>query len=204
MLNPESAVTPIGVHQVGITNSKETQRKKRRRGSGSPRSVDSALDRRSAVVLEVQKHLLVGFNQVTRHLEKLSATSGKKHGFSAKATDGSSDAKLRHIAAVFLLRPLDDLIYSHLPTLCHTATAAHPELPATRLVPLDPGVEKQVAAALGHSTRVSVLAILSGCEEVPGAKPLIDYVQAHLEPIEVPCLKEALEGKWLGTNINTQ
>lgn len=146
----------------------------------------------------IHEDVLVGFNAVTRYLETLST-------FSRKGESGmTEEQKPRHVAAVFLLRDMDDLIYSHLPTLCHTASLAYPELPATRLVMLDPSVEKKVAAALVQSPNVSVLALLEAVEQDASSMGLIDYVRGEVEAIEVPWLKQAMEAQWLGTKVDVQ
>lgn len=149
-----------------------------------------------------QEDVVVGFNAVTRHLEALSALS---NSIASGQKTSKDDDKPRHVAAVFLLRPLDDLIYSHLPTLCHTASLAHPELPATRLVLLDPASEEKVAAALAQSPNVSMLAILEVEQsEESGRKVLADYVRREVQAVEVPWLKEAMEAQWLGTKVDVQ
>lgn len=99
---------------------------------------------------------------------------------------------------------MDDLTYSHLPTLSLTATAAHPTLPITRFVLLDATVEKRLAAAMGLPIGISVLAVLDDGKDVPGMEGLINYILEHVNPVEVPWLKEATEAKWLGTKVTTQ
>lgn len=147
----------------------------------------------------IQTDLLIGFNSVTRHLESLSPYSSP-----TKPQGDPKERRPRHISAVFLLRPLDDLIYSHLPLLCHTASLAYPDLSGTRLVLLDPTTEVKVAAALAQSPRISVLAVLEPEDEGNGTRELCEYVRKHTEPVDVPWLKEAMEGKWLGTKIDVQ
>ncbi|KAK5174762.1 RNase P and RNase MRP subunit [Saxophila tyrrhenica] len=144
---------------------------------------------------DIRKHLLLGFNEVTHHLEELSAHSKRQQ-----------DTTLRHVAAVFLFRPLDDLIYAHLPTLCYTASLAHPDQPATRLVVLDPSRESKVSTALGKPARVSVVGVLGGVEdrEMPARDELMAYVRKSVELVDVPWLREARAGKWLGTKIVSQ
>ena len=117
---------------------------------------------------------------------------------------GSPGTELRHAAAVFLLWQMDDLIYCHFPTLCNTATAAHPNLPPTRLVVLDISAEKQIINALGRPTGASTIAILDDGKDVPGMEALMSYVLDHTTPVEVPWVREVIEGKWLGTKISPQ
>jgi len=104
-----------------------------------------------------------------------------------------------HIAAVFLLRPMDDLIYTHFPTLCYTASLAHPDQLPTRLVLLDPSVEKTLTEVLAYS-RVSVLALLDD-----GASGrLVELVRELVDPPDVPWLKSIVDPRWLGTQIDVQ
>lgn len=195
--------------------SKGKKSKKRKRGSVATdadlkiiqnrESSENGKERPKATPLSapppIFKHLLLGFNNVTRHLEELSTLSAPQSG---ATTSISPDVTRRqHIAAVFLFHPLDDLIYSHLPTLCHTASLAHTGCPPTRLVLLDPAIEKRVAGAAGLP-RLSVLGVMDtqddGLAEVDS---LVQYVRQHVKSVEVPWLKEAIEGRWLGTKIDT-
>ncbi len=148
-----------------------------------------------SISLPIRKHVLLGFNEVTRHLEALSAHF--KQPAETKTPGG-------RVAAVFLLRALDDLIYSHLPTLCHTASKASPEKPATRLVVLDTRAESDIAEALGKPARVSVLAVLDASDdEAPGLAEVVAYVRENVEPVEVPWLRDTMAGKWLSTKIES-
>jgi len=153
-------------------------------------------------------HVLVGFNEVNRHLEALSTVSAAKNGINTtKVTpEDEENNKSPHIAAVFLLRPLDDLIYAHLPTLCYTASLAHLDLPKTRLVLLDPAVQPKVAQALGGSASVSMLAVTEFVEgkEASELQSLIQYVREHVDAPEAGWLKKAMNAKWLGTKIDVQ
>ncbi|KAK0345682.1 RNase P and RNase MRP subunit [Friedmanniomyces endolithicus] len=152
-------------------------------------------------------HILIGFNAVTQHLEALSATSAQHLSlFRLAEVKAEKQPPIRHIFAVFLLRPLDELIYAHLPTLCYTASLAHPKLPATRLVLLDDSAETQIAGALGLA-RVSVLAILepeAGSSEVavPGMDSLMAYVREHVVVMGAGWLADAVSAKWLGTKVD--
>lgn len=195
---------PIGDYRTNLPKSTKARNKKRKRKAKSAEEAKSNEDAMEGIEVprveppRIQGDVLVGFNAVTRHLETLSTFSSKN------ASNTKEGEKLRHVAAVFLLRELDDLIYSHLPTMCHTASLAHPELPATRLALLDHSVEKKVAAALEQSPNVSVLALLEAAEEDVGSKGLIDYVREEVAAVDVPWLKQATDAQWLGTNINVQ
>lgn len=194
----DSLLAPIGVYRATIPKSKGKKHRKRKRGDTDSTHESKDRDNDTPIkALNIQNQLLIGFNQVTRHLEKLSTDSRKKHGSSTP-----DETPTQHIAVVFLLRPLDDLMYSHIPTLCYTASAAHPELPPTRLVVLDSSVETRVLGNLSQSRSVSVLAVLDGGQDLDGLDKLVGYVREHVEPIDVPWLREAREGKWLGMKID--
>ncbi|KAK4503084.1 hypothetical protein PRZ48_006511 [Zasmidium cellare] len=197
-----TALRPIGEYRT--TQSKPSKKKsKKRKRRATPAASEAKADGDGMTGVEtpalqrprIREDVLIGFNAVTRHLETLSTLSAKA---AAQAAE-----KPRHVAAVFLLRPLDDLIYSHLPTLCYTASLAHSELPATRLVLLDPKVEKEVAAALAQSPNVSVLAVLEAAED-SSSEALIDYARKEVQAVDVPWLKQATEAQWLGTNVDIQ
>lgn len=99
---------------------------------------------------------------------------------------------------------MDDLIYSHLPILCHTASLAHRDLPPTRLVLLDQSVEKDIVAAIAQARGVSLLALLEEAGTTESGKAVLEYVREHVEPAEVPWLKQATEAQWRGTKVDVQ
>jgi len=147
----------------------------------------------------IASNILIGFNQVTSHLEALSAISAQHLGVFTTAEKPTEQTKPCHIAAVFLLRPMDDLIYTHIPALCYTASLAHADLPPIRLIVLDLSVERRMVDALG-CPRVSVIALLNGEEAIK----VTEYVRKHVEVLEVPWLKQAAEARWLGTKVDVQ
>ena len=209
MLTMDSALTPIGAYRATAAQHKRKQSKKRKHRSASASSTrqpNGAWQAEAHQAPLVRKAVLIGFNEVTSQLEKLTSISSRKHRSLGKDVDveADTDVVIPHITAVFLLRPLDDLIYSHLPMLCSIATLVHPKSPATRLVLLDPVSEKQVADALGQQTGVSLLALLDGDTDAAGLKTLVEYVHEQVKPLDVPWLKEISEGRCLSTVINQQ
>jgi len=207
MLTMDSALTPIGAYRATAAQHKRKQSKKRKHRSASDSSTrqpNGAWPAEAHQAPLVRKAVLIGFNEVTSHLEKLTSISSRKHRSLGKDVEADTDVVIPHITAVFLLRPLDDLIYSHLPMLCSIATLVHPKSPATRLVLLDPVSEKQVADALGQQNGVSLLALLDGDKDAAGLKTLVEYVHEQVKPLDVPWLKEISEGRWLSTVINQQ
>lgn len=99
---------------------------------------------------------------------------------------------------------MDDLIYSHLPILCHTASLAHRDLPRTSLILLDQSVGKDVVAAIAQARGVSLLALMEEAGTTESGKAVLEYVRKHVEPAEVPWLKQATEAQWLGTKVDVQ
>lgn len=199
---------PVGAHRQQAFASKGKKGTKRKRAVGlHDDQTNTALSPNSTPPTPpIQKRLLVGFNSVTRHLEALSSASRPESFLSDSFANPSKPPASEHIAVVFLLRPLDDLLYSHLPAMCSTASVAHPDLPA-RLCLLDPAAEERVAGALGGSSRVSLFALLVGDGEDwedNGVQDLLEYVRAHVEPVEVNWLKEAAGASWMGTKIDVR
>jgi len=198
-----SALTPVGAHQknASISSGKRCKKRKRNKSSSEEAEVQEQPSPRPPILSK----LLLGFNEVTRSLESLSNISGKRLGLFALKSDNGEGNQPPPIAAVFLLRPSDDLVFSHVPTLCYTASLAYPDRQPTRLLVLNPAVEGRIAGALGRSPRVSLLALResAGVEDGAGTKALLDYVREHVRPVEVPWLREAAEARWLGTKIDS-
>ena len=193
----------MGSHRVILSRSQPKQSKKRKRNGESQVST-LQLDHEIPQTPPARSHVLMGFNKVTRHLEKLSLLSAKKADLDARAPNEALEEGFRHVIAVFLFRTMDDLIFSHLPTMCFTASLARPSMQPTRLVLLDSSVGKRVLEAVRQPISLSVLAVLDGGEEnMPDLKALEDYVREHVEPVDVPWLRDVVKGTWLGTKISS-
>lgn len=52
--------------------------------------------------------------------------------------------------------------------------------------------------------RISILALLEDGEGAAEMEALVAYVREHVEPVDVPWLREAREGRWLGTKVETR
>jgi len=104
------------------------------------------------------------------------------------------------LAAIFLTQPPSSFQYAHLPILTAFTASSHHEISTPRLVPLDSSAEPKLCRALGIP-RVGVIGVL---QDAPGAGPLIDYVREHVVAVEVPWVKETMEGKFLGTKIDME
>jgi ribonuclease P/MRP protein subunit POP3 len=197
LLISASLLEPVGRHRAAHTVKSSGKKSKKRKRL-------SEQDATPAVVLkpvepEILKHLTVGLNTTSHHLETEAALS--KPGALA-AVDKDSEAEQttkKRLAVVFLPKPKDNLVYSHLPLLCYTSSTQKDKTQHTRLVLLDPSCERIIATAMGLP-RAGVIGVL---EDAPGASPLIEYVRENVDPVEVPWLEKALSGQWMGMNVET-
>lgn len=164
----------------------------------------------------------MGLNSITRSLESLSEKSrppqiqaiegtgdselpntvgeSKEPNFANKGSnDGAKHLLEGHFSAIFICRSTQStILYEHLPQLVFTASLAHPELPATRLVELPNSSEVRLCEALGIP-RVSFIGILEGA---PHSKPLVDLVRECVPEIEIPWMQQVKESKYLPVKIN--
>jgi len=111
--------------------------------------------------------IVVGLNSVTR---QLSATS--------------SEANVA-LAVIFLSRPKDAIIYSHLPPLCAMAPARHACQPSVRLVLLGEKADARLAEALALP-RVGVI----GIGDDPPWQGLVSFVTARMPAVSVPGISD--------------
>jgi ribonuclease P/MRP protein subunit POP3 len=149
---------------------------------------------------EISGSIVVGLNNITRSLESLSKSS--KPPNAPYPPDGERESLVddaRHFSAVFVLRSSQPpILHSHLPQLIATASLAHPNLPATRLVQLSNGCDARLCEALGLP-RVSFIGILEGA---PHSKSLVDLVQKCVPEIQIPWIQEVTASKYLPVKIN--
>jgi hypothetical protein len=104
-----------------------------------------------------------------------------------------------HFSVIFVPRSSQPpILHAHLPQLVVTASLAHPELPATRLVQLPKGCDARLSEALGLP-RVSFIGILDGA---PHSKSLVDLVRGCVPEIEIPWLAEAKKPVYLPVKVN--
>jgi len=142
----------------------------------------------------IAEHILVGINSTTRHLEALVPSHDSRPSQEPTSLELTS---AKPLVAIFLTHAPTFLPYSHLPTLIALASAAQPSRIATRLVPLTPFSETNLSEALGIA-RAGAVGVF---KDAPGSGPLMDYVREHVEPVDVPWVREVSAGEWLGTKI---
>ncbi|KAG9678743.1 hypothetical protein KCU99_g925, partial [Aureobasidium melanogenum] len=189
---------PIGRHRaVHTVKSSGKNSKKRKRTSEetlSPASEQRPLEP------EILKYLTVGLNTTSRHLESEAASSKPGALPTAIKEAKVEQAITKRLAVVFLPKPMDNLVYAHLPLLCYTASCAQKnKAQCTRLVLLDASCERTIATAMGLP-RAGVVGVF---DDAPGAAPLLEYVRDNVDPVEVPWLDKALSGQWMGINVET-
>jgi ribonuclease P/MRP protein subunit POP3 len=199
---------PIGNHRrTHITPSKGKRSKKRKREEAKQNgrgSMDVTPD-----PPEILRHITVGLNSTSRHLEEMTKYSSRAKT-KTQLKDKPAHPTPSPLAVVFLTAPPTSLPYSHLPTLCALASENHPSGTTPLLIPLHATStttsfetpEAQLASALGIP-RVGVVAVLDTAIN-HGAKGLLEHCKENLEPVDVPWLREARAGKWMGTKIGLE
>ena len=111
--------------------------------------------------------IVVGLNSVTRQLSAASSEAGIA------------------LAVIFLSRPKDAIIYSHLPTLCAVASARHANQPSVRLILLGENADARLAEALALP-RVGVV----GIADDPQWQGLVSFVRARMPAVSVPGISD--------------
>jgi ribonuclease P/MRP protein subunit POP3 len=149
---------------------------------------------------EILRYLTVGLNSTSRHLETEAALSKPGALVTVDKVEEAEQTSRKRLAVVFLPKSRDNLVYSHLPLLCHTSSAAQKDkAQRTRLVLLDPSYERTIATAMGLP-RVGVIGVFN---DAPDTSSLLEYVRENVDPVEVPWLEKALSGQWTGMNVET-
>lgn len=196
-----SLLEPIGRHRAVYTirsPGKKSKHRKRKRTSETLQEQTPAIKSQPPKP-EVLDFLTVGLNSTTRCLESNAALSRPRVVTGTESHKPGNQEEAKHLAVVVLPKPVDDLMYAHLPMLCFTASLSSKGKAATRLVLLDPFHERTIAAAMGLP-RVGVLGVM---DDTPGAASLLSYVRDNVEPVEVPWLADALSGNWMGVTLQT-
>jgi ribonuclease P/MRP protein subunit POP3 len=178
---------------------KSSGKKSKKRKRTSEQNAASAVESRP-VEPKILEHLTVGLNTTSRHLETEAALSKPGALTTEDKESKAEQAPGSRLAVVFLPKPRDNLVYSHLPLLCYTSSANEKDkVQQTRLVLLDPSSERILAASMGLP-RAGVIGVF---DNAPGAGPLLEYVRQNVDPVEIPWLEKALSGQWMGTNVET-
>lgn len=201
-LIPARLLEPIGSYRSDHTvPSKGKRSKKRKRDPVQPNQdasiVQQSKDTERPSPPQILNYITVGLNSTSRSLESIV-----KPIFQASADE---DAQLRsqtrsRLAAIFLMAPASAFQYSHLPTIASFATHSQDGTASPLLVPLDTEAEEKLKTGLGLP-RVGVVGIMA---DAPGAGPLLAYVREHVKPMDVPWIRETMEGKWKGTTIEVE
>ncbi|THZ09746.1 hypothetical protein D6C95_01054 [Aureobasidium pullulans] len=194
-----SLLEPIGRHRAAHT-VKSSAKKSNKRKRTSEQDTDPAVNPQPQEP-EILKHLTVGLNSTSRHLEAEAAFSKfEQTSVPDKETKATEQATRKRMGVVFLTKPKDNLVYAHLPLLCYASSGAEKEKSQhTRLVLLDPACERTIATAMGLP-RAGVVGLF---DDAPGAAPLLEYIRDNVALVEVPWLEQALSGKWMGINVET-
>ncbi|KAH5502678.1 hypothetical protein HBI52_166310 [Parastagonospora nodorum] len=204
-------ISPLGEYRK--THIQPSKGKKRKRRTKEDQD-DSAIKDNPPPPPEIGKHILVGINSVTRHLEMLAAQNAASTMPIAELKkdepDGAANKEEKHkykpLSMVILTHPKPSLstAHAHLPTLVHLSavkppTSTIPSEPA-RLIPLATSTDARLASTL-HIPRVGALAIFA---DAPGAKALEDYVRSRIDITTCPWIDEAMAAQWKGINVKTE
>jgi ribonuclease P/MRP protein subunit POP3 len=146
----------------------------------------------------ISSHITLGFNTTIRYLESLSAISTPQPLGGPTLDQSKSISPLAPLSAVFVCRTgLPPILISSLPLLIATASLAFPEEPPTRLIPLGKIAGDRLAQAL-HQPTVGFIGLRS---DTAIAKNLVDLVRNHVQPVDVPWLREAGSATYLPVKI---
>jgi ribonuclease P/MRP protein subunit POP3 len=192
-----SLLAPLGDHRkTHIEPSKG--RKRKRKSKDEPTTSEPP-----PPPPQVGKHILIGINAVTRHLEALAARNGPATMLASTNESSTPDDEApRPISMVLLPHPKPSLspVHAHLPTLIHLSTVKTPNnTQPTRIVPLATSTETRLSSAL-HIPRIGALAILS---DAPGAKALEDFVRENVDMTTCKWIDEAVGAEWRGVNVKS-
>jgi ribonuclease P/MRP protein subunit POP3 len=216
-----STLSPIGQHRAShIARSKGKRDRKRKRQEA--RLGKHALVDAVPPPPGIASFIVVGLKAITRSLETLSSKAKPNAVHALGATDislgDSSEGREglaiepeappdnkqlplvdAHFSAIFVLGTSQPpILRSHLPQLIATASLAHPNSPAIRLILLPNGSEARLCAALALP-RVSFIGLLEGA---PYSKAFTDLFRDIVPAIEVPWLQEMNVSKYRPVKIN--
>jgi ribonuclease P/MRP protein subunit POP3 len=194
-----SLVAPLGDHRK--THIHPSKGKKRKRKSKDESTTADA----PPPPPEIGKHILIGINSVTRHLEALAAQNAPSTVplAVAKADEQETAAVKddpRPLSMVITThpKPSSSTAHAHLPTLVHLSTLkSSSSHQPTRLIPLATATDPRLASTL-HIPRVGALAIFA---DAPGSQALQAFVREKISVTECPWIDEAMAAEWKGMII---
>jgi ribonuclease P/MRP protein subunit POP3 len=199
-----SLLTPLGEHRR--THIHPSKGKKRKRKSKD----ESTTEDTPPPAPEIGKHVLIGINSVTRHLEALAAQHAPSTTPVAisrteeqETAPGMDNPRPLSMVITTHPKPSSSTAHAHLPTLVHLSTVKSSSLSsqqATRLIPLATATDPRLASLL-HIPRVGALAIFA---DAPGAQALEAYVREKVGVTECPWIDEAMTAEWRGLNIKNE
>ncbi|KAL1796629.1 hypothetical protein ACET3X_005169 [Alternaria dauci] len=222
-------ITPLGDHRrTHIHPSKGKKRKRNTKQGGD----DPATAEAVPTVPEIGKHLLIGLNSVTRHLEALAAKNAPSTApvvdqkstkdpvqlnIPMKAENGAEkketpeehpEEAIKPLSMVILTHPKPSLspAHAHLPTLVHLATLSPPlatPKSSTAVTRLIP-VQTSAESRLASSLHIPRVGALAIYEGAPGTATLEQYVREHIASTECKWIDEAMSAEWKGLNVTSE
>ncbi|KAI6530366.1 hypothetical protein MCOR10_003424 [Pyricularia oryzae] len=145
---------------------------------------------------ELSAFVDVGLASITRCLQQDSESS-----VISSSGDQQSPENLKGTPYAMILVARSghsSAFHSHFPQMVAMASKSHPDQPAIRLVGFSKSCEDRLSDCLGVP-RVSSVALRPGA---PLSKPLIEFVRQHVPVIEIPWVKEVVDG-YQETKIKT-
>ncbi|KAF2025394.1 hypothetical protein EK21DRAFT_116871 [Setomelanomma holmii] len=225
-------IAPLGDHRrthVHPSKGKKRKRKNKENQNGpftGPNKQDqNAPETDSPPAPEISKHILIGINSITRHLEAFAAKTAptsmpvtalkdQQHHDASKdeqnqTTTGKAGPRPLSILILTHPKPSLSLAHAHLPTLLHLSTLRPPDSnpsststpdTRTRLISLPTSSDARLASSL-HIPRVGALAIFANA---PGAKALEEFVRDKVGVTECVWVDEAMRAEWRGVNVGIE
>jgi ribonuclease P/MRP protein subunit POP3 len=192
MLTHSSLIAPLGDHRRNHIQPSKSRKRKRK----SKEHEDDA----PPPAPEVGKHILVGINAITRHLEALAARTVPSTFPDLVPSLGNAQPP-RPLSVILLTHPKPSTspAHAHFPTLLHLSNLQSPTPQATRLIPLSTSTDARLASTL-HIPRVGALAVFA---DAPGAKALEAFVRQNVDVTTCAWIDEAADVKWSGVNVTS-
>ncbi|KAH8724366.1 hypothetical protein GQ44DRAFT_618365 [Phaeosphaeriaceae sp. PMI808] len=198
-------ISPLGDHRK--THTHPSKGKKRKRSTKEEEKKHAS----PPPTPEIHKHILIGINSITRHLEALAAHNApstmpvaieKKDQKESQSNDQPTQELQRYPSVLILTHPKPSLSppHAHFPTLIHLtspSSSSSSSHTTPRLIPLATSSDARLASAL-NIPRVGALAIF---KDAPGAKVLEDFVRERVGVTGCMWIDEAMSAEWKGVNV---